>query len=123
MTTPFRGTPLTTVPTTWLRLGALVGLAALTFATGCRKTKTASVEDLYATRTLGLGYLQRNQLPEAEAEFKKLTTMAPDDALGYADLGIVYLRRTPQTRRLQTQPRCRTRPTFSLRSRPRTPRT
>jgi Tfp pilus assembly protein PilF len=70
---------------------ALVGLFAGAFATGCRKAKTASVEDLYATRTLGLGYLQRNQLPEAEAEFKKLTTMAPDDALGYADLGIVYL--------------------------------
>ena len=74
-----------------LRHVALGILVASTFAAGCRKTKPASVEDLYATRTLGLGYLQRNQLPEAEAEFKKLTTMAPDDALGYADLGIVYL--------------------------------
>jgi Tfp pilus assembly protein PilF len=76
---------------TWSRRIALGALAAATVATGCRKAKTASVEELYATRTLGLGYLQRNQLPEAEAEFKKLTTMAPDDALGYADLGIVYL--------------------------------
>jgi Tfp pilus assembly protein PilF len=76
---------------TWIRRIALGALAAATVATGCRKAKTASVEELYATRTLGLGYLQRNQLPEAEAEFKKLTTMAPDDALGYADLGIVYL--------------------------------
>lgn len=40
---------------------------------------------------LGLSYLQRNQLPEAEAEFKKLTELAPDDPLGYADLGLTYL--------------------------------
>ncbi len=49
------------------------------------------MEELYAARVLGLGYLQRNQLPEAEAEFKKLTALAPDDALGYADLGLTYL--------------------------------
>ncbi len=40
---------------------------------------------------LGLSYLQRNQLPEAEAEFRKLTDLAPDDPLGYADLGLTYL--------------------------------
>ena len=51
----------------------------------------ASVEDLYTTRMLGLSYLQRNQLVEAEAEFRKLTELAPDDALGYANLGLTYL--------------------------------
>ena len=40
---------------------------------------------------LGLSYLQRNQLPEAEGEFKKLTDLAPNDPLGYADLGLTYL--------------------------------
>lgn len=40
---------------------------------------------------LGLSYLQRNQLPEAETEFKKLTKLAPDDPLGYANLGLTYL--------------------------------
>jgi Flp pilus assembly protein TadD len=49
------------------------------------------VEELYTARMLGTGYLQRNQLPEAEAEFKKLTRLAPDDPLGYADLGLTYL--------------------------------
>ena len=68
----------------------LGALALLGVATSC-KHKQASVEDLYATRVLGLGYLQRNQLPEAEVEFKKLTALAPDDALGYADLGLTYL--------------------------------
>ncbi|MGH7603963.1 MAG: FG-GAP-like repeat-containing protein [Gemmatimonadaceae bacterium] len=59
-------------------------------STACRK-KPASVEDLYTARMLGLSYLQRNQLPEAEGEFKKLTNLAPDDPLGYADLGLTYL--------------------------------
>ena len=40
---------------------------------------------------LGLNYLQRNQLPEAEAEFVKLTKLAPDDPLGYTNLGLTYL--------------------------------
>ena len=49
------------------------------------------MEELYTARMLGTGYLQRNQLPEAETEFKKLTKLAPDDPLGYADLGLTYL--------------------------------
>ena len=57
---------------------------------GCRSER-ASVEDLYTTRMLGLSYLERNQLSEAEAEFKKLTQLAPDDPLGYANLGLTYL--------------------------------
>ena len=65
--------------------------AALTnAATSCRP-KPASVEELYTTRVLGLSYLQRNQLPEAESEFTKLTKLAPNDPLGYADLGLTYL--------------------------------
>ena len=63
---------------------SLAGLIA------CRRER-APVEELYATRMLGLSHLQRNQLPEAEAEFKKLTDLAPDDPIGYADLGLTYL--------------------------------
>src|SRR5207249_7402795 len=33
-----------------------------------------------------------NQLPQAEAEFEKVVKLAPDQAVGYADLGLVYLR-------------------------------
>src|SRR3954471_24065056 len=40
---------------------------------------------------LGLSYLQRNQLPQAESTFRKLTDLAPDDPLGYANLGLTYL--------------------------------
>jgi Flp pilus assembly protein TadD len=66
-----------------------VALLAIT-AVSC-KEKQASVEELYTTRILGVSYLQRNQLPEAEAEFKKLIDLAPDDPLGYANLGLTYL--------------------------------
>ena len=56
----------------------------------CRRER-ASVEELYTTRMLGLSYLQRNQLAEAESAFTKLTRIAPDDPLGYANLGLTYL--------------------------------
>ncbi len=69
----------------------LTGIAFMLVAAGCQPEKKASVEDLYTTRTLGLSYLQRNQLPEAEAEFKKLIDLAPDDPLGHASLGLTYL--------------------------------
>ena len=69
-----------------LLLGAAVAAATAT----CRRERPP-VELLYTTRVLGLSYLQRNQLPEAEAEFKKLTALAPDDPLGYANLGLTYL--------------------------------
>ncbi|MEO8336531.1 MAG: FG-GAP-like repeat-containing protein [bacterium] len=67
-----------------------VAVAVLASIGACRK-EPASVEELYATRTLALSYLRRNQLPEAEAEFQKLIKLAPDDPLGYADLGLTYL--------------------------------
>ena len=75
------------VPRAWI---VFLGAGLIAAATTCRP-KPASVEELYTTRVLGLSYLQRNQLPEAESEFKKLTKLAPDDPLGYADLGLTYL--------------------------------
>jgi tetratricopeptide (TPR) repeat protein len=71
-------------------LATVLGAALLAASSACRP-KPASVEELYTTRTLGLGYLQRNQLAEAESAFKKLTVLAPDDPAGYADLGLTYL--------------------------------
>jgi len=72
------------------RASATMLAAALIGMIAC-KQKEASVEELYTTRMLALSYLQRNQLPEAETEFKKLTELAPDDPLGYANLGLTYL--------------------------------
>jgi Tfp pilus assembly protein PilF len=39
-----------------------------------------------------LAFLEENRLDEAEAEFLKLIDLAPDEPLGYANLGLVYLR-------------------------------
>ncbi len=71
----------------WSLLLCAVLLAS---TTTCRPER-ASVDQLYTTRMLGLSYLQRNQLPEAETEFKKLTEQAPDDPFGYTNLGLTYL--------------------------------
>jgi hypothetical protein len=76
--------------TAWRPWAVFLG-AALTAATSACRPERASVEELYTTRMLGLSYLQRNQLPEAESTFKKLTKLAPDDPFGYANLGLTYL--------------------------------
>ena len=72
------------------RICAALFCAAVMSVAGCRG-EPASVEDLYTTRMLGLSYLQRNQLPQAESAFTKLTKLAPDDPLGYANLGLTHL--------------------------------
>lgn len=48
--------------------------------------------DKITIRTLGLAYMEENKLEEAEAEFLKLIEIAPEEALGHANLGLVYLR-------------------------------
>lgn len=57
---------------------------------GCRK-KAVPMEVLFTTRTQAMYSLQRGQLAEAETLFKKLVEQAPDDPLGYANLGLTYL--------------------------------
>jgi len=74
----------------WRARAVFLG-AALFAATATCRPKPASVEELYTARMLGLSFLQRNQLPEAEREFTKLTKLAPDDPLGYANLGLTYM--------------------------------
>jgi len=74
----------------WRTWAVFVGAGVIAATTACR-SEPASVQDLYTTRITGLSYLQRNQLPEAETEFKKLIALAPDDPAGYADLGLTYL--------------------------------
>ena len=65
----------------WLGIVAVVGC----------KSKPANPEELLAARSLGVGYLDRNRLPEAEEQFKKLVSLAPKDPFGYANLGLTYI--------------------------------
>ena len=74
----------------WRAWAVVLGVALTAASTACRRER-APVEELYTTRMLGLSYLERNQLPEAESEFRKLTRLAPDDPLGYLDLGLTYM--------------------------------
>ena len=74
-----------------LRLIAMLLLAACRGAAPGGDAVANSAAAVTA-RTWGLAYLQQNQLPQAEAEFRKVVALAPDQAVGYADLGLVYLR-------------------------------
>ena len=74
----------------------------LVFILGCgnnNKTKDAStIIDLVEARNLGLAYLEENRLDEAEAQFIKMTENAPNDAMGHANLGLIYLRKSDFTK-------------------------
>jgi len=62
---------------------------------GCKQQNKGSAEfaeEMISAKTLGLAYLEENQLEEAEAEFLKIIKMDSDEVMGYANLGIVYLR-------------------------------
>ncbi len=56
-----------------------------------KDTKQKSV-DLMTTQTLGLAYLEEFKLDDAEKEFLKFIKLAPNEKLGYANLGLAYLR-------------------------------
>src|SRR5260221_13766147 len=68
-----------------------LAVALVLLAAGCRP-KPAIQEDLFSAHYLGVTYLERGQLPEAEAHFKTVVALTPDDPLGYANLGLTYLR-------------------------------
>jgi Tfp pilus assembly protein PilF len=74
------------------------GIMAVVFNC-CEKRQTMDKQkltEIIAARTLGLAYLEENQLKEAEAEFRKVIVLAPKEALGYANLGLVYFRKGQQ---------------------------
>jgi Flp pilus assembly protein TadD len=68
-----------------------LGLAFLFATTACRE-KPIDQGALITARTVGLEDLQRGRLQEAEEEFRKVVAIAPRDPLGYANLGLTYLR-------------------------------
>src|SRR5213596_3599877 len=70
--------------------GSLVALL-LCGAVACRE-KPIDQGALITARTVGLEHLQRGRLAEAEQEFRNVIALAPRDPLGYANLGLTYLR-------------------------------
>ena len=74
----------------------MLSLAAL--AAGCGGEEPSSGEEDRATailraRTEGLNHLERDRLREAEAEFRRLAELAPEQSAGPANLARVALRR------------------------------
>ncbi len=66
-------------------------LAVLVIGCGTQD-RGADAGTILTARTLGLAYLDENRLDEAEAEFKQLIRLAPDEPSGHANLSVVYLR-------------------------------
>jgi len=69
----------------------LFGAALAIASTGCRQ-EPVDLPEIFITRSVGVNFLERGQLPEAETQFKRLIQLAPKDPLGYANLGLTYLR-------------------------------
>ena len=62
----------------------------------CKETEKDSRQksiELMTAQTLGLAYLEEFNLDEAENEFLKVIELAPNEKLGYANLGLTYLRK------------------------------
>ncbi|HWP39140.1 MAG TPA: FG-GAP-like repeat-containing protein [Gemmatimonadales bacterium] len=74
-----------------MRSKVVLGLI-LAAAFGACRPEQHPTESVFRVRSLGLDHLQRGELPEAEAQFKKLIALAPREPLGYANLGITYMR-------------------------------
>ncbi len=73
----------------------LLALVTLPLLTACRRDAgdaAARKAEAVIAQSNGLNALRRDELPEAEEEFKKVIELVPDDALGYANLGLTYIR-------------------------------
>jgi tetratricopeptide (TPR) repeat protein len=71
---------------------AVCAASVLLLAQSACRSEPVNPQELLAAHALGLNYLQRGQLPEAEAEFRKVTSLAPRDPIGHTNLGLTYLR-------------------------------
>jgi len=68
-----------------------IGAAVAAATSGCRREEVRP-EELFQAQSLGLNDLELGRLQEAEAQFKKVMALAPGEPLGYANLGLTYLR-------------------------------
>ncbi|MDA1080902.1 MAG: FG-GAP-like repeat-containing protein [Gemmatimonadetes bacterium] len=80
------------MPVQCRRTVIVLAFAAGVAAVGCERERVDNAGGLITARTLGIAFLQSDQLVEAEAQFKQVIEFAPDDALGYANLALTYLR-------------------------------
>jgi Flp pilus assembly protein TadD len=60
---------------------------------GQNESDKVITSEAISAKSMGLAYLEENQLDEAETQFLKMIELMPEDAGGYANLGVVYLRK------------------------------
>lgn len=70
---------------------ALIAAAVCALALGCKPAEPHT-EEIFQAQTLGLGYLDRGQLAAADSQFSKVVSLAPNEPLGHAYLGLTHLR-------------------------------
>ena len=73
-------------------LGIVLAAVLAAAIAGCTRDTADRTGSVVTARTLGLAYLQLDRLDSAELHFSKVVALAPDEPLGYANLGITYLR-------------------------------
>ena len=72
-----------------------LSLGTFLFLGGCAKNggvNSETARQMISHRNLGLAYLEEGQHRDAADEFQKLVEIAPEEPLGYANLGLAYLR-------------------------------
>ena len=78
-----------------MRKFLLVLFLFLLFFIGCERqiaVDQKTFEQMVSHRSLGLAYLEEERYSAATEEFRNLITIAPKEPLGYANLGLTYLR-------------------------------
>jgi len=78
-----------------MRKFLLVLFLFLLFFIGCERqiaVDQKTFEQMVSHRSLGLAYLEEERYSAAAEEFRNLITIAPKEPLGYANLGLTYLR-------------------------------
>src|SRR5262249_51099055 len=70
-------------------------LLLLVLICACQKpaiNDSEKIRELLAHQNLGLAYLEENQTQQAADEYSKIIELAPEEVLGYANLGLAKLR-------------------------------
>ncbi len=83
----------TSLAVMWAALLAIALATVLAACQGERADGSSIAQAAITHRTLGLAYLEEDRLAEAEAEFRSLIEIAPQEVLGHANVGLVQLRR------------------------------
>src|SRR4051812_20781902 len=73
------------------RFSVCLAVALLGAMVACKQSEPQTAE-LFQAQWRGLAALQTGQLADAETQFKTVVALAPKQALGYANLGLTYLR-------------------------------